>query len=329
MASTNKTSLYSLNNNSNRMITTTSTGIIRPIAKSFNIPTTQDSLALYYNSNKVNNSYDSSKYKTTSRYKIESPDDVHSRNDFAIERFGKRNNGPRVPTKDGTVERVALEPDKYSKQIDSNKYMMREIANGILDTRKPMRLFDRRINPTETIMKENIDKNDLMYKDQITEYAYNPIVIKPAAMKTKQDWEYIRKNYPEYYPKNNTNVQRVITNKTVLPTQPIVKQQPIQQVVQPTVQAIQQAPAQQENWNTINNPISYSMNGKTMYSTQDKFGELFKDRIAFYKEKNVSDEVANKLIEQEYKVRKKDTTLVPDDATQKAINVRATNLYKK
>lgn len=287
-----------------------------------NKATTQDSLNLYNNSISVQKYYNNPNYKDRVIEKVNTNNTIFKKLDSTAawyEKKKKDGNLVSVPSDDNTrrIEK-SLSQVEFRKNIDKNKFYQREDQNTIIDTRAPMQLFDRRIIPQKFYQAVNKQisggPRDPMGGDYVSMYQYDPIVIKPAAMKTKQNWEYIRKNYPEYYPKTTTK--------------PIV-QKPIQPVVQPTVQAIQQAPAQQENWNTINSPISYSMNGKTMYSTQDKFGELFKDRIAFYKERNVSDEVANKLIEQEFKVRKKDTTLVPDDATQKAINVRATNLYKK
>lgn len=128
---------------------------------------------------------------------------------------------------------------------------------------------------------------------------------------------------------NSDGIQALFYKK---PVQPIVYQkpiqQPVQQVVQPTVQTIQQAPQSKENWEAKPNTIIFNMNGKEMFSTSDKVNELFKTDIDKMTAAGVSQRTIDSILKQKYKIRNRETTYLPDDATQKAITVRSTNLYK-
>ena len=121
-----------------------------------------------------------------------------------------------------------------------------------------------------------------------------------------------------YNPTNQINYKSSI--------QPVVYQkQQVQQVIQP----IQTTPEVKENWVPIQNTIMYNMNGKTMFSTSDKIKELFKPDIDKMTAAGVSQKTIDTILKQKYGIKERGTTYSPDDATQKAINVRATNLYKK
>ena len=92
----------------------------------------------------------------------------------------------------------------YYRSIDDNKYQMRELTNNLIDMQAPMQLYDKRIAPT--IKYSFINKNDKhdgwrglnpMYGDITSFYGYDPLLIKPVSMRTKQDWENINKKYPK------------------------------------------------------------------------------------------------------------------------------------
>jgi len=89
-----------------------------------------------------------------------------------------------IPTKSGKVVQMPLAKNYYRKDINDNQFMQRELANGILDTRAPMALYDRRIQPTKSYRFRNNDVNDPMYGDVVNLYGYDPAIIKPGSTKS-------------------------------------------------------------------------------------------------------------------------------------------------
>lgn len=96
-----------------------------------------------------------------------------------------------------------------------------------------------------------------------------------------------------------------------------------QQVVQPTVQAIQQAPVVKENWLPNPNTIMYNINGKEMFSTSDKVKDIFKSDIDKMTVMGASQKAIDTILKQKYKIKERGTTYIPDDATQKALIEKA------
>jgi len=139
------------------------------------------------------------------------------------------------PTKSGKVATGKIPISMYRKVIDANRFYQREGAYGILDTRAPMTLFDRRIAPQKYSSWENINKNDSMFRDGVATYEYDPIAVKPVRMRTAADWAYLKKEYgitssvgkstkPVIKSTVNSKPQvRTTTKKIVLNTKPVVK----------------------------------------------------------------------------------------------------------
>jgi len=108
------------------------------------------------------------------------------------------NNGLQVinyPTRSGTLHEYGRLPvETYRKNIDKNKFYQREGASNILDTRAPMQLYDRRIQPTHEKAYRNINTKDVMYGDSVGIYEYDPLSVTPWDMlKPKQRDERIKK----------------------------------------------------------------------------------------------------------------------------------------
>jgi hypothetical protein len=87
-----------------------------------------------------------------------------------------------------------LSMSDYYRPIDRNKFYQREDQNLILDTRAPMQLYDKRIEPTGVLGYTNIKPSDPMSSDIIHFYTYDPISITPWDMlSTKQKKQRINK----------------------------------------------------------------------------------------------------------------------------------------
>jgi hypothetical protein len=169
--------------------------------------TKQDSLDLYNNAKKVLDYYNSKKYNKTreSYYPIPDSDynkDIHNKNLKTFKEFVHFNKPgfapPRVPLKSNSSANVVIPESMYYKKLDDNKYMQRESANAILDTRAPMQLFDKRIAPSVYRGFINKDINDIMEGDAVSLYGYDPILVKPESMLTPQERALRIKRYGEY-----------------------------------------------------------------------------------------------------------------------------------
>ena len=86
------------------------------------------------------------------------------------------------PTASGKRASGKLSPSVYRRDVDANRFYQRESANAILDTRAPMSLFDRRIEPTSYEQYTNINPNDIMHDDGIAVYGYDPLSVTPWDM---------------------------------------------------------------------------------------------------------------------------------------------------
>jgi hypothetical protein len=164
-----------------------------------NIPTQADSLALYDNSKKVMDYYNSKNYKETDKSYLGNNkifnEYVLKINQGGVSLFNELNRKsnqrmvPMTNSKDtgdaGWVTNLPL--SLYYKEIDKNKYFQREIAQHILDTRAPMQLFDKRITPTLSIGYENINTLDSMKGDGVEIMTYDPVLVKPVSMLTPEE----------------------------------------------------------------------------------------------------------------------------------------------
>jgi hypothetical protein len=90
--------------------------------------------------------------------------------------------GTTVPTIGNRPRSVVLPLSTYYRPVDDNRYFQRESANGILDTRAPMALYDKRIAPSYMIATENRKSNDSMWGDEIAYYGYDKLAVTPWDM---------------------------------------------------------------------------------------------------------------------------------------------------
>jgi hypothetical protein len=163
-----------------------------------NIPATrQDSLDLYNNSMKLENYY-----KNYKRSDSSIPNNPHLLNDEHVTKFYGEQPIVRVP--DGETYKF-VKPEELEYRIDINKYKykQRELASGILDTRAPMQLFDRRIHPTFVSDYENINEQDPLKGDRITLFNYHPLTVKPYDMLSEEEkWKRVKKYGYDGFPKS-------------------------------------------------------------------------------------------------------------------------------
>jgi hypothetical protein len=167
--------------------------------KKNDLPTQGDSLALYNNSKKVMDYYNSKNYKETDKSYLGNNkifnEYVLKNNQGAVSLFNElnRKSNQRMVTmtnsKDtGKAKWVTNLPlSLYYKEIDKNKYFQRELAQHVLDTRAPMQLFDKRITPTLSIGYENISTLDSMKGDGVEIMTYDPVLVKPVNMLTPEE----------------------------------------------------------------------------------------------------------------------------------------------
>jgi hypothetical protein len=164
-------------------------------------PTQEDSLALYNNSKKVQDYYNSKKYKKREDSYINTKE-INSKvffNDLdkAFNNFKRINSN----TKSGVVvpignnaKSVKIPESSYRRIVDENKFLQREKAAYILDTRAPMQLYDKRIAPTK-ISRFNNESDDVMQGDIVDIDTYDPILVKPVNMLTPEEKEIRLKRY--------------------------------------------------------------------------------------------------------------------------------------
>lgn len=175
-----------------------------------NPPTTADSLALYNNTLAVKDYYEKSGKYLKSRisgdlvkqWKIGSgPFEKALATDLYD--FGQLKS-TRTPNGD-----IRLSPDNYFKPLDSNRFYKRESASGILDTRAPMSLYDKRILPTVMGYYDNVDKKDPLYGDNVNIYQYDPIAVKPWHMSTEAEKKIKREKYGQNASNAQTKIEEI------------------------------------------------------------------------------------------------------------------------
>jgi hypothetical protein len=165
-------------------------------------PTTQDSLDLYNNALKVQQYYEGRKYgkqeRTMGKYVGEKSDTEY------LDQWAKEYDPSKkrtVPTKQGGKMEIALPKSQYRRDVDANKFYQREGADRILDTRAPMSLYDRRIQPNRKYIYENYDINDPLYGDISSVLTYDPATIMPAFMRKSGKVPSSKSNRPTVKPK--------------------------------------------------------------------------------------------------------------------------------
>ena len=122
---------------------------------------------------------------------------------------------PKVTEND--IKKKAKQSILDIKNKKPNTYIYKDLAPTEIDEWAPPTLIDMRIKP-QTITRYVIKKNDYMvpgggYTDIM---GYDPIAVKPAAMKTAADWAYMQKTYGTKPPATTT--PKPTTTKTVITT---------------------------------------------------------------------------------------------------------------
>lgn len=169
-----------------------------------NQATRQDSLNVYNQSRQVEKFYKGDKrYNLMTRAKV---DDMLEEND----RMNKNYKGDAT-----IIDGSHVTKSEYRKPIDSNRYYQREQANAILNAKSPMQLFDKRINPRESVLYEDSSKGDL-----VRIATYNNIAIKPFDLLTDKEKaqrvkQYGRSGVPESYGKQDVRKANTTTGKQV------------------------------------------------------------------------------------------------------------------
>jgi hypothetical protein len=149
-------------------------------------PTQADSLQLYNNSRRVENYFTSKDYKPITHLYFRNPNVF---NDLEYDRkdFIKLNSPGGLGSTTDKGSNGAVPLWQYHKNIDKNKFKQRENAYSILDTRSPMQLFDRRIQPTQFMDFSNNKKYDPLFGDNVGIHGYDPISVKPSHMLTDEE----------------------------------------------------------------------------------------------------------------------------------------------
>ena len=145
-----------------------------------NQPNYSDSLQLYANTNALEKYY--SKYKPDSQGKHENYFTIDEMLKHDMESFQGNQDNVNTPTGHRPVKLY-----EYYLPLDKNKFMKREGATGQLDTRAPMALFDRRIQPQYKTYYNNEDKKDVMFGDVIEIASYDPLAVKPYKLLTESE----------------------------------------------------------------------------------------------------------------------------------------------
>lgn len=280
-------------------------------------PTTQDSLNLYNNTNELLDYYSvKNKYVDMGTRQIDPTlYNISKENSFAVDYMDDKLKNKIYPWTNrryesignnawqllkaftfGKVQTDHLDADDafklsdYYKKINENQYKQRELENIKIDMEAPMQLYDNRINPTISYRFQNRnDKYDgirgtnPMYGDISTFYGYDPIVIKPAAMKTKEDWQYLNKKYGTPIPgqKEIKTTNPIVTEKKVDESN-TVKQNPVQLLKTEVPQKKLQEPVSKVTKETEDpqkkNLSQYNkiVNGKKVPITKEEYDSLLK-----------------------------------------------------
>jgi hypothetical protein len=101
-----------------------------------------------------------------------------------------------------------------TKSSDAYRQYYRDLITPMQNLAAPFALVDSRINPRAEISYQPIGGRISDYPGgSVSVFDYDPIAIKPAAMKTAADWAYMQKTYGVKPPAKNSNTNnRQITN---------------------------------------------------------------------------------------------------------------------
>lgn len=186
-----------------------------------NQPTMADSLAMYNNSKKVQDYYGSRNYtKSNEQYFKNNSNRNESVAAYNKESLKIFNSTPEslVPLANGEPGLRKVPENMYYKKLNNNKYMQRERAADVLDTRAPMQLFDKRISPTKSISYNNDNKSDSMYGDMVNLSTYDPVLVKPVSMLTPAEKALRVKRYGE-----SSGIQPITSKPSATPSAEIPK----------------------------------------------------------------------------------------------------------
>lgn len=99
----------------------------------------------------------------------------------------------RAASRDGFTHLGAIRTDQgvvnnpqmsmYYQRVNKHQYKQRENANGILDTRAPMALYDNRIAASKVFNFRNDNPSDPLYGDLVQFQGYDPERVEPAAQR--------------------------------------------------------------------------------------------------------------------------------------------------
>jgi hypothetical protein len=157
-----------------------------------NQPTASDSLAVMNNTNALINYFKN--YNLKKNKNVLNTRALAELEKFYLEDLANNFN-VEYPTSNGKWVSGKLPKNVQYINIDKNKYKKRENSNSVLDTRSPMQLIDRRIPPSFDYYGEANINPSRPTIDGISFFGYDPIAVKPAAMKTASDWAYMQKTY--------------------------------------------------------------------------------------------------------------------------------------
>lgn len=162
----------------------------KPVVPKSGRPTAQDSLALYNNAMQVLDYYNRKGYAKEERTfgrTVGGPSVIEE-----IDSYAKKYDPSKlrtVPTKGGSTGKgkteIALPKSQYRRDLNANQFFQREGADEILDTRAPMQLYDKRIQPNRKYIYENYNSDDPLFGDMVSIFTYDPETIKPAFLKGK------------------------------------------------------------------------------------------------------------------------------------------------
>lgn len=176
--------------------------------------TTQDSLDLYNNAKQVEDYYNNKK-KYIKKKEGPFTGNLSDKLDSDFQQFQLYNqHGIITPTS----KNLPIEESQYRQVIDANKLKQREAASTILDTRSPMQLFDRRVNPQTRTVYENNVPGEKLVGDQVDLYKYDPVAIKPVAMLSPEERKIREQKYPNSF--GNAVTRKPIFTPKAVPTVP-------------------------------------------------------------------------------------------------------------
>lgn len=192
----------------------------------YNLPTAQDSLNVMNSQLKLNQFYDNERklgrlkfnYKIPFRKKQSySSNELNNKNlkfyrDAIKRRQDYNDSGYDEEYKKlfnlspSDVSRLEYQGLSKTKSGNNNVQYYRDLVTLKQNLASPFAMYDDRIEPQNIISYDPIRGNGTRYPGGLVKlYDYDPIVVKPAAMKTQADWEYIKKNYPNL--PNNSKIK--------------------------------------------------------------------------------------------------------------------------